>query len=181
MKILIIALLLLINAISLAYDHPKLSEARISYYKSIKEEKFLEPSLKLFELIKKESPNLSGVAETYIGSLIMLKGKYAFWPQTKLKHVEDGIKIMDAGLAKSPNNIESLFIYGSTCHYLPFFLGKKSLAEKKLRRIIEVYPNTDKSIYDPNILKNALEFIIENIEISPTEERTLKEYIKALK
>ncbi len=157
-----------------------MSDARILYYKSIKEEEYLEKAYSAFENIKKSNPSMKGVATTYMGSLIMLKGKYAFWPNKKLEFVEDGIKIMDEGLASDPENLESLFIYGSTCHYLPFFLGKKSLAKVKLKKFIQVLPKSDISRYDKTILKNAINFILEKIELTNEEKNRANEYLKKL-
>ncbi len=82
----------------------------------------------------------------------MIKGKHAFWPQTKLKHVDTGIEIMNRGLKYDPDNIESLFVYGSTCYYLPFFLGKGGLAKTKLKRIVELMDERAIEMYDNEIL-----------------------------
>jgi len=151
-----------------------LEVARLSYYKSTENEKHLEPSIKLFEDIKKRFPNYAGVSQTYIGSLTLLKGKYAFWPQKKLQYVEEGLAQMDEGLKLSPNNIESLFIYGTTCYYLPFFLGKKGLAIEKLNSIIPLLSNSTVKSYDKEIMKNVLAFLLENLELSTVEEQKIK-------
>lgn len=174
-----IAFLLLFSELN-ADIEKKMSDARILYYKSIKEEDYLEKAYSAFESIKKSNPSMKGVATTYMGSLIMLKGKYAFWPNKKLEYVEDGIKVMDEGLASDPENLESLFIYGSSCHYLPFFLGKKSLAKTKLKKFLQVLPNSDISRYDRTILKNAINFILEKIELTNEEKNRANEYLKKL-
>jgi hypothetical protein len=113
-----------------------LEKARKTYYSALENEDDLEPAVKQFEKISSISSDKKPAATTYIGSLTMLKGKYAFWPNDKLKYVNEGIKIMDKGYNLDKKNIESLFIYGSTCYYLPFFLGKKELAIQKLREMI---------------------------------------------
>lgn len=158
----------------------ELKSAREVYYKAIEKEKFLESALVAFEKIANKSKKNRGMATTYIGSLVMLKGKYAFWPQTKLRYVNEGIEIMDKGLAEDPKNIESLFIYGSTCYYLPFFLGKSSLAEEKFKEIIKLMPSINKKDYESEILKNAMQFILDNIKISASEKRSVEVFMATI-
>lgn len=176
---LFLILFLIILSFGKIFSNDLLEAARKDYYKSTKEEKYIEKSIKKFEKLK-TNQNYKGVADTYIGSLIMLKGKYAFWPNQKLKYVEDGIKKMDEGLNADPDNIESLFIYGSTCYYLPFFLGKKQLAIDKLKKLVRVINIDSINNYDNKILKNALKFILEKIEISNSEKNKLNKILKKL-
>lgn len=157
-----------------------LANARITYYKAIEKEKYVDNAIKQFEHIQNRDKNLQGLAQTYIGSLIMLKGKYALWPPKKLEYVNDGIEVMDKGLALDPNNIESLFIYGTTCHYLPFFLGKKSLADEKFRKIIELIPHIAIEKHDINILKNAMQFILDNVKLDNSEKSRVSNFLKKL-
>lgn len=149
-------------------------KARNLYYSAIKNEDDLEPAIKLFTEIKSNHKASKGLTETYIGSLVMLKGKYAFWPQQKLKYVEEGIKKMDMGYNLDKKNIESLFIYGSSCYYLPFFLGKGDLAEEKLREIIPLLSESKIKEYEPEVIKGAMEFLLKNIKLSETEEAKVK-------
>lgn len=161
------------------YSNELYLNAREDYYKATKDEDALKTSLDLFKKLEKQS-EYKAIARTYIGSLIMLKGKYAFWPNQKLDYVEEGLKEMDKGLAMDPDNIESLFIYGSTCYYLPFFLGKKQLALEKLREVINVLDDEHVKNTDKKILKNALEFIDENINLSSDDNAKLQKYLKQL-
>ena len=110
----------------------------------------------------------------------MLKGKHAFWPQTKIKYVNDGIKVMEQGYSYDKNNIELLFIFGSSCHYLPFFLGKGDLAKEKLNEIIPLLNEKTIFNYDKEMMKGALKFLIEKIELKQNESDKLKNLLKEL-
>jgi len=156
-----------------SYESEKLTKARQFYYEAVQDEDKLVEAIVLFKDIMREKPELKGMATTYIGSLEMLKGKHAFWPATKLKHVNSGIEIMDNGIKEDPDNIESLFIYGSTCHYLPFFLGKGSLADSKLNKIIEIIDESAIEQYDNKLLLNVLEFLQAEVELTPKDKQKL--------
>lgn len=164
-----------------SYESEKLTKARNYFYEAVNDEKKLKEAIGLFKEIIKEKPELKGLAITYIGSLEMLKGKHAFWPTTKLKHVDSGLEIMDNGIKQDPDNIESLFIYGSTCHYLPFFLGKSSLADSKLRKIVDIIDEKAIEEYDNKILLNVLEFLQKEIKLNSKEIEKLDRIIVQIK
>lgn len=93
--------------------------ARKAYYQSIADKNLIDSAIQLFENLRQGDEK--GVTETYIGSLVALKAKFAFLSHEKYRLAKKGLDIMDYGLGKARNNIEVLFIYGSTCYYLPFF------------------------------------------------------------
>jgi hypothetical protein len=177
----LIVILMILFAVSSNYANAEdlYIKARNDYYKATKNEDALKSSLEAFKKLEKQE-QYKAIARTYIGSLIMLKGKYAFWPNQKLDYVEQGLKEMDKGLERDPENIESLFIYGSTCYYLPFFLGKKQLALDKLKELVNVLNEEKVKNTDRKILKNALEFIKENVNLNDSDMNKLNKYLNNL-
>lgn len=173
MKAAIILLFIMAANLYSSAHEAHIKDARLLFYQAVEDEDKLQLAIDKFELLKNKSKLHRGVSETYIGSLTMLKGKYAFWPMKKLSYVEEGLEIMDAGIALDPSNIESLFIYGSTCYYLPFFLGKADLAEEKLRKIITLLNDKTAAKYDKEILKNALTFLKDELELSAGETKKI--------
>lgn len=157
----------------LANEIDILDKARQYYFKSIENEIYLSKSIDMFEKLKSQSEEFHGLADTYLGSLTMLKGKYAFWPLKKMEYVDKGLIEMEKGLDKDPQNIESLFIFGSTCYYLPFFLGKKELAVEKLRNIIPLLNAEIFSKYKSEVISDVLTFLKENIELSKKEREKI--------
>jgi len=156
-----------------------LAEARQLYYKATKEEEAVEPAIEMFEKIKEQS-NYTAVAKTYLGSLLMLKGKYAFWPQKKVQFVNEGLKVMDEGLAIDPDNLEGLFIYGSTCYYLPFFFSKADDAKAKLVKIVDLM-SAGKVFSSNKLAKNAIDFILKNIELDSQRKEKAEKLFAELK
>jgi hypothetical protein len=181
MKIFLLILVMAVSYIAaLSGETFNMDTARKLYYQAVKDEDKLEQAMVQFEQIKSSSPQLNGITTIYIGSLTMIKGKHAFWPHKKVEYVNDGLKIMDKGIATEPNNLESLFIYGSSCYYLPFFLGKKDLAIEKLKKMIPLLDDENISKYDNEIMTNALKFIAEKIELNTDEKAKVNQYIAKL-
>ena len=149
------------------------------FYESVEDESKLDSAISVFEKLKADFPEFEGRAITYIGALTALKAKHTFWVYTKYTLAVDGLDIMDQGIYKSPNDIEALFVYGSTCFYMPFLFARSDEAQKAFKRILELLPQQINN-YDPELMKNVINFLLQNAELT-IEEQTqlinLKEYI----
>lgn len=153
-----------------------LEVARKQFYAAIEDEKRIEPAIALLKRIGQVEPKYTGRTQVYIGSLIALRGKHAFLPHTKLKWARRGLAIMDSGLQKSPNDIEALFIHGTTCYYLPFFFRRGDDAQRDFREIIKLMPQ-HMDTYDPKLMTQVVAFLLENAKLTDDE----KTYLQTLK
>lgn len=153
-----------------------LEVARKQFYTAIEDEKRIEPTISLFKRIGQVEPKYTGRTQVYIGSLIALRGKHAFLPHTKLKWAKRGLAIMDSGLQKSPNDIEALFIHGTTCYYLPFFFRRGDDAQRDFREIIKLIPQ-QMDTYNPKLMTQVVAFLLENAKLTGDE----KVYLQTLK
>ena len=150
--------------------------ARKQFYAAIEDEKRIEPTVALLKRIGQVEPKHTGRTQVYIGSLIALRGKHAFLPHTKLKWAKRGLAIMDSGLQESPNDIEALFIHGTTCYYLPFFFRRGDDAQRDFRKIIKLMPQHIDT-YDPKLMTHVIAFLLENVKLTNDE----KTYLQTLK
>ena len=81
---------------------------------------------------------------------------------------------MDEGIRTSPNDVEALFVHGSTCYYLPFFFGRKDDAITSLRKIIDLLPD-QMHRYSPELTENVINFLKENLQLEQAEIEKLNE------
>ena len=153
-----------------------LEVARKQFYATIEDEKQIEPTIALFKHIGQVEPTYTGRTQVYIGALIALRGKHAFFPHTKFKWAKRGLARMDNGLRESPNDIEALFIHGTTCYYLPFFFRRGDDAQRDFRKIIKLIPQ-HMDTYNPKLITNVVAFLLENAELANDE----KIYLQTLK
>jgi len=170
---LLVALILnFARPLSAAETDSLLTQARLLYYESLKDKSKLDPAISMFEKIGELEARLQGRAQTYIGSLTAVKAKYAFWPHQKWKWAKSGLRVMDAGLAQSPNDIEALFIHGTTCYYLPKFFGRADAAQRSLREIMRLLPEQAHD-YDPKMLGNVIKFLMDKLKLTENEREHL--------
>lgn len=146
-----------------------LEVARKQFYTAVEDKKQIEPTIELFKRIEEKEPKYVGRIQVYIGALVALKGKHAFFPHTKLKWVNRGLAIMDSGLKKDPNNIEALFIHGTTCYYLPFFFKRGDDAQRDFKEIVKRL-SQQIHIYDPKLITNIVVFLLESANLTRDEK-----------
>lgn len=149
-----------------------LTQARALYYDSIKDKSKIDGAMALFAKIGQMDAYLNGRAQTYIGSLTAVRAKFSFWPHQKWKWAKKGLRLMDGGLAQNPADIESLFIHGTTCYYLPKFFGRADEAQRHLREIVRLLPERARD-YEPAIIANVIKFIVDKIKLTETEREHL--------
>lgn len=137
------------------------------FYASVEDGSKLDSAFLVFEQLKNDFPGYGGRAVTYMGALTALKGRHTFWIYTKYKLVKEGLKIMDQGIEQSPNDIEALFVYGSTCHFMPFLFGRNEEAQMAFKRILLLLPEAMHD-YDQELVGNVIDFLFEHTKL--TEE-----------
>jgi len=176
----VILLAVMLSTQLLTAAESKLDKARLLYYTAIDEEDNIDKAIKLFEEIIKEKPDMKGVAKTYIGSLTAMKAAHTYWPNKKLDYANDGMDLMEQGIKMGPDNIESLFIQGTTLFNLPFFFGKSDEAEANFKKIIALLNDNSINNYDIEMLRNAVDFILENAELNNSEKKKANNYKQKL-
>jgi len=168
----IFVLLNVTGSFAFASEEDKIIQARQLFYQSVENRQTIEKAITLFKEIGKNK-EYEGIASTYIGALTALKGKFAFFPITKYRHVMKGLKLMDQGILKSPSNIEARFIRGMTCYHLPFFFKRKETAGNDFKMIVKRL-NADYRQYDSQMIMNVTNFLLEIVELDAEEVKIVK-------
>jgi len=148
-------------------------QGRERFYKSVEDKTQIDSAMHLFQTIRETDKAREGCAITYLGALIALKAKHASWPLQKLKFVKQGLAMMDKGISISPDDLEALFIRGSTCYHLPFFFWKGDDAQRDFRKIVMMLPSQIDA-YDPALMVNAIQFISKHAELDGDDLETIR-------
>ncbi len=80
----------------------------------------------------------NAVALAYRGSLWTLRGRDAWWPFTKMKHVEKGIDELDKAVEIAPDNIEVRITRGINSMNLPSMFKRHATAMKDFAYLLKI-------------------------------------------
>jgi len=150
-----------------------LIKGREAFYAAVMQESQVDTALAIFRELSEAAPAYRGLTTIYTGALSTLRGKHAFFPQKKYEYVQDGLRIMDQGLQQAPDDLEALFIYGMTCHHLPFFFGRKPEARKAFRRIVGLLEMAYRE-YDDGLVSNVVQFLRSDVPLTEKEMATVQ-------
>lgn len=149
-----------------------LKQARLLFYAGVEDKSKIKPALAAFQELIRMRPEWEARALTYIGALTALQGKHSLLPHDKWRKANQGLKIMDQAVAQNPQDVEALFIHSSTCVFLPFFFKRGKDAQNKFRQLVQLLPEKHQE-FDPEMLKNVIQFISEQAKLSQQETATL--------
>lgn len=184
-----IAFMLLLIHLGLNFNQPAfgakdstftlLVQGRTLFYESIEESDRIDKAIQLFNEIGEDEIYI-GIAQTYLGALTALKGKYAFFPIKKYRLVLKGLEMMDAGVSLTPDNIEARFIRGMTCFYLPFFFKRKGTAVEDFNDILQQLQKSYHQ-YDSDMVINVTSFFLENLDLDNNDIEILTDIQNKIK
>ena len=149
-----------------------LQQGRLLFYEGIEDKASLDRAIALFSRLSEVDSSQFGVAQTYIGALTAMKAIHTPWPHSKLHYAKQGLAIMDAGLAASPENIEALFIHGSTCHFLPFFFNRKDDAQRSFQLLMRLLPEQF-HFYENKLVDNMIRFLQREIPMTAEQQSAI--------
>lgn len=166
--LLIAALFKFVAPVAASEKDSLLIRARAFFYAGLKDKNKIDSAIVMFTRIGRLDTTMQGRMQTYIGSLTAVKAKHAFWPHQKWKWAKSGLRIMDAGLAQCPYDLEALFIHGMTCYYLPKFFGRSDDVQRHLHALVRLLPEHVHE-YDPKIMANVIKFLLDKIKLTEEE------------
>jgi hypothetical protein len=175
---LIILLLLCLEETSLAVNsltaiNPEnLKQLREKYYAAVEEEDNLveyESFLKSFAT-EKNNP----IIIAYYAGIEAIKSKHAFWPMTKVKHLNNSLELLEKAIMLDQKNLEIRFMRFSMLHYVPDFLGYGNLKKEDSAVIVKELFKRDFSLIDEETQTGIAEFMINSKRITEAQTIMLK-------
>ena len=122
-----------------------LSELTILYHNYLAGERnpdYMKRAEELFEKLIRLDPKNSE-AFAYSGSLLTIKGRDAWMPWNKLKHVEEGLDNLDKGVKCDSQNMTVRLIRANNNLSLPSFFNRIDTSIVDFNYVIKKYKNTN--------------------------------------
>ena len=149
--------------------HTYTLQVRDLYLAGVEKEEAIEQGLELIEA----SPEKTNLLHAYRAALIVLKAKHAFWPQKKMKFLNEGIPELNELVELYPDHIEIRYLRLLSCYYLPRFLGMSSSVREDAQLLTTLLPDARKN-YPPELYQSMVRFVKENRELSLEEKKVFE-------
>jgi len=163
---------------------PSLSEVRELYLQAVQDKAAIAQGLETIERIRAaralQPMGTSGaftaeetVLDAYEGALITLRAKHNLWPPTRLRHLREGLAILDESVAHEPAHAEVRYLRLLSCYYLPAILGRGDSVREDLAALAELLPAAAEQ-FPPNLYRTMVRFVLETGGLEPHERAELE-------
>jgi hypothetical protein len=169
------ALLLAGSAPLAAADVDPIEEVRELYLLATEREPAVEQGLDAVAALRGESalePSDVLLLDAYEGALITLKAKYVFWPTTRMRHLNEGLAVLDRLVAGNPGNSEIRYLRLMSCYHLPSLLGRGGTVREDFGALAQTLP-ADRNNVPEELYRGIVDFVVENGRVTPEESAAL--------
>jgi hypothetical protein len=155
-----------------------LAEIRMYYLQSVQSEAAIEPALVAIDAARvapgvEPGSELDAVLAAYGGAVVTLRAKHAFWPPTRMRHLRDGLAILDALVEKHPDQAEIRYLRLMSCYYLPGILGRNWSVRDDFAALADLLPRVERS-YPPELHETITKFVLHNAHLTADQRARLE-------
>ncbi len=156
----------------------RLERIRAMYFLSVDEGKWADRAKDSLSAIQSSVPSTSEeevTFEAYRGALEVVRARHARWPPNKLKHLQEGARILDGLVADNPENLEVRYLRLASYLFLPFFLRRDDSVAADLQTLAVNLPEHPDA-FSPHVYQAVVRFVLENGALEG-EERIRLEHV----
>ncbi|HET7273795.1 MAG TPA: hypothetical protein VFI91_01360 [Longimicrobiaceae bacterium] len=156
-----------------------ISRVREIYFVAVEKEQAVEAGIAAIREaedlgILPEGSEDQGVLLAYHGAMITLRAKHAFWPPARLRHLNDGLAILDRAVEAHPTNPEIRYLRLLSCFYLPGILGRGESVQGDFAALANLLPAAIDD-FPPDLYSMMVGFVLENGAVQKPERQLLEE------
>lgn len=154
-----------------------LGELRLRYFAAVQDGAALARAREEIERVRAAhrpavASELDAVLTAYAGALTTLEAKHALWPQQKLRHLREGLAVLDRVVRSRPDAVEARYLRLMSCYYLPSFLGRSGSVREDLLALARLLPPA-RSRYPAELYRAIATFVLEHGEIPAADRSAL--------
>ncbi|HET7461716.1 MAG TPA: hypothetical protein VFJ82_10740 [Longimicrobium sp.] len=156
-----------------------LAPLRELYLASVSDERAIAKGLGEVERIRASAqPRPGGALDAtlaaYTGALVTLRARHAFWPAQKLRHLREGLAILDRTVEHHPDHAEARYLRLMSCYYLPGILGRGGSVRADFAALARLLPGVRGQV--PAELYDAItRFVVERGRLPAEQRRVLED------
>jgi hypothetical protein len=121
-------------------------------------------------------PRLFATLDAYEGALITLRAKHGFWPNRRLQHLNDGLRILDRVVGSDPDLVEARYLRLMSCYYLPPILGRRHSVRDDFAVLARLLP-THGGAFAPDLFESMVRFVLDEGDPGEAAARALRRSI----
>jgi len=166
-----------------AADSVDLAPLRELWLASVKDDRAVARALDEVERIRARAEPAAGSAlgatlAAYEGALATLRARHAAWPPAKLRHLREGLAVLDRTVEAHPEHAEVRYLRLMSCYYLPGIFGRGGSVRADFAALARLLPGV-RGEYPPAVHAAITRFVVERGRLAPEQRRALEDALPA--
>ena len=116
---------------------------------------------------------LDAVLTAYHGAFITLRAKHGSWPPARLRHLREGLVLMDQAVREQPDGAEVRYLRLMSCYYLPGLLGRGWSVREDFTVLARLLPAV-RDAYPGELYRAIVRFVLEEGKLATRERLPLE-------
>jgi hypothetical protein len=116
---------------------------------------------------------LDAVLTAYGGALATLRAKHGSWPPARLRHLNEGLAVMDDVVAAHPHHPEVRYLRLMSCYYLPGVLGRGASVREDFAALARLLPEA-RGEYPAELYAAITRFVLRHGNPTDGQRRALE-------
>lgn len=161
-----------------------LAGVRQLYLAGVRDEAAVPRGLRAIEDLRArgEAPpgsTLDVLLDAYRGAITTLRAKHGVWPPARLRHLRDGLALLDGAVVARPDNAEIRYLRLLSCYFLPGILGRSASVREDFDALARLLPSAGDT-FAPEVYAAMLRFVLENGGLDAGERHRLQTVLGAV-
>lgn len=118
-------------------------------------------------------PHVEATLTAYSGAFTVLRAKHGIWPPDRVRHIRQGLAVLDSVVAANPRHAEARYLRLMSCYYLPRILGRGWSVRDDFAALARLLPSV-RGDYPPDLYQAIVRFVMEHGQPSPEQRAALQ-------
>lgn len=125
-----------------------------------------------------ETPHARAALTAYAGAISLLRAKHGSWPPARLRHLREGLAVLDSVVAAHPEHAEARYLRLMSCYYLPGILGRNWSVREDFAALARLLPEV-RAQYPDELHRAITRFVLEHGRLAAEQRRRLEAALAA--
>jgi hypothetical protein len=157
-----------------------LEEVRRLYLEAVSSEHAIARGLAEVERLRPTARDVAvgATLTAYSGAFTTLRAKHGIWPPDRLRHVRNGLAVLDSVIAAHPGHAEARYLRLMSCYYLPGILGRGWSVRDDFAALARLLPSV-RTQYPAELYRVIVRFVLDKGRPSPEQRAALEASLQA--
>lgn len=159
--------------------HPDLERLWALYFLSVEEKEWEKPAVALADSLARNPLPEDLHVHALGGAIEVVRAKNSRWPPNKLKHLRQGLSVLDRLVEEEPRDPAVRYLRLVSCYYLPFFLEREESVKEDFAVLASVLPDRGDA-FSPQVRHAVLRFVLDKGEVGEPDRTRLEKSLEEL-